>query len=315
MGFSDWMLLVALSAVWSSSFFAYKFLDIEYIPPFTIVLGRVTVGAITLLSIVRLMGQRMPSSPRIWAAFFVMGALNNAIPFSLIVFGETQIDSGTAAILNALTPIFTVLIAHVTTSDERLTGGKVAGVVLGILGVIALIGPHELTHLNLASLAQIAVIAAAALYACAGIFGRRFKTMGVTPIVTAAGQLCASTLLMIAPVLFVDQPWSMSHAPTTAGWAVWLGLAILGTGVAYVWYFRILESAGATNLMLVTFLIPIGALLLGSFILGERLTWPEAAGMFLIFAGVIAIDGRVWLHLRRVALVRFRSVSLERGLD
>ncbi len=227
-----------------------------------------------------------------------MGALNNVVPFSLIVFGETQISSGLASIFNATTPIFTVLLAQVLTSDERLTPGKIVGIVLGLIGVIVLIGPAAVHGLRLASIAQLACLGAAFVYGCAGIYGRRFRTMGVAPIVTAAGQVCGSTIIMIPLAAFVDRPWSLSHAPTATAWWAWIGLALLSTAVAYILYFRILAVAGATNLSLVTFLVPVSALLLGTLVLGERLGWPTFTGMSLIFFGLAAIDGRLARFLR-----------------
>ncbi len=293
MGATEWLLLLLLSVLWGGSFFFFKVLVDAQLPPFTIVLGRVGIAAIALLSIVYSSGRRMPKSPAVWGAFLVMGALNNVLPFSLIVFGETQISSGLASIFNATTPIFTVLLAQVLTSDERLTSGKIAGIVLGLLGVVVLIGPAAVHGLNVASIAQLACLGAAFIYGCAGIYGRRFKAMGVAPIVTAAGQVCGSTIIMIPLAAIVDRPWSLAHAPSSTAWWAMIALALLSTAVAYIIYFRILSVAGATNLLLVTFLIPVSALVLGTFVLGERLGVTAFAGMAIIFLGLAAIDGRL----------------------
>jgi drug/metabolite transporter (DMT)-like permease len=225
-----------------------------------------------------------------------MGALNNLIPFSLIFWGQTQIEGGLAAILNATTPLWTVLAAHVLTRDEKLTANRLGGVVLGLIGAVIVIGPAALTRLGLDALAQFAVVGAAIAYAFAGIFGRRFK--GMPPVVIAAGQLTASTAMMLPLALIVDRPWTLP-APGPVTWGAILGLAILSTAVAYVIYFRILATAGATNLLLVTFLIPVSAILLTATILGERLEPGHFAGMALIGLGLAAIDGRPLRRLRR----------------
>lgn len=292
MGAAEWSALLVLSALWGGSFFLYKVLVGAGLPPLTIVLVRVSIAAVVLLAFVYLSGRRMPGSPRVWRAFLTMGALNNLIPFGLIVFGETALDSGVAAIFNATTPVFGVLLAPLFARDERLGGAKIAGVLLGLAGVAVLIGPAALHGLNLTSAAQLACLGAAFTYACAGIYGRRFAALGVAPIVTAAGQLCGSTILTLPLALLVDRPWLLPPPAPATAWAA-LGLAVLCTAIAYVLYFRILASAGATNVLLVTFLVPISALLLGSFVLHERLGWSSLAGMALIFAGLAAIDGRV----------------------
>jgi drug/metabolite transporter (DMT)-like permease len=224
--------------------------------------------------------------------FFAMGLLNNLIPFSLIVWGQSHIASGLASILNATTPLFTVIVAHFLTSDERMTGSRLFGVLAGLAGVIVMIGPGFLAGVGTSVLAQIAVLGAALSYAFAGIFGRRFSRMGVPPLLTATGQVTASTALLAPTVLIIDQPWTLPM-PSGQVWAAVIGLALLSTSLAYVLYFRILATAGATNLLLVTFLIPVSAILLGAALLSERLNPEHFLGMALIGLGLAAIDGRV----------------------
>jgi drug/metabolite transporter (DMT)-like permease len=288
MGPAEWLLLVALSVLWGGSFFFSK-VALAELPPFTVVLGRVGLAAVALVVMVLGSGQRLPRSLRLWGAFLVMGALNNLIPFSLIVWGQTAIASGLAAILNATTPLFTVVLAHLLTRDERMTPGRLSGVVLGLLGVALMIGPAALAGLGVAVVAQLACLAAALSYALAGIFGRRFR--GTPPLVTAAGQVSMSTLLILPLALVVDRPWSLPP-PGPSTWGVLIALALLSTALAYILYFRILAAVGATNLLLVTFLIPVSALVLGIRILGERLAPGHLAGMALIALGLAAIDGR-----------------------
>lgn len=296
MGPTEWVLLIALSILWGGSFF-FVGVAVAELPPFTIVLLRVALAAIALHLALRALGVAMPWNRDAWLAFFGMGLLNNAIPFSLIVWGQTQIASGLASILNATTPLFTVLVAHVLTADERLTRARLAGVLLGIAGVVVMIGPAAMADLGRDVLAQLAVLAAALSYACAGVFGRRFKRMAVAPLATAAGQVSASSLMILPLALMVDRPWTMPVPGVTALAAI-LGLALLSTALAYYLFFRILAAAGAVNLLLVTFLIPVSAILLGCLVLGEVLTLAQLAGMALIGAGLAAIDGRVPTALR-----------------
>jgi drug/metabolite transporter (DMT)-like permease len=227
-----------------------------------------------------------------------MGVLNNVVPFTLIVWGQSHIASGVASILNATTPLFTVLVAHVLTAEERLTSARIAGVVLGLIGVAVMVGEAAIAALGVDVLAQLACLAAALSYAFAGIYGRRFKAMGVTPIATAAGQVTASSALLLPIMLLVDQPWTLPMPSMTAILAL-IGVAALSTALAYILYFRILATAGATNLLLVTFLIPVSAILLGVLVLGETLALKHVIGMALISLGLAAIDGRLWRALRR----------------
>ncbi|WP_285961915.1 DMT family transporter [Pseudomonas tohonis] len=296
MGAREWGMLVALSILWGGSFF-FVGIAVQELPPFTIVMARIGLAAIALLALVHLMGLRMPRDPRIWLAFFGMGLLNNLIPFCLIVWGQTHIASGLASILNASTPLFSVVVAHLLTQDEKMTGRKLAGVLIGLAGVATLIGPAALSGLGDHAWAQLAVLGAALSYAFAGLFGRRFKAMGVPPMITATGQISASTLLLAPVALLVDHPWTLP-LPSPATWAALAGIALLSTALAYVLYFRILASAGATNLMLVTFLIPVSAILLGALVLGEQLEAKHFIGMALIAAGLAALDGRLVDALR-----------------
>lgn len=308
MGPIKWLLLLLLAALWGSSFFLTK-LALGGMPPFSIVLARVSFAALALLLALYASGQHMPRDPCLWAAFVTMGALNNLLPFSLIVWGQTQIPSGLASILNATTPLWAVLLAHVVTSDEKLTANRLAGVGAGLLGVVTMLGPTALDRIGLNLLAQLACLMAAGSYACAGIFGRRFRELGVSPLVSATGQVVASTIMLLPVALLVDRPWTLPM-PGLVPWAAVIAIALFCTALAYVIYFRILAAAGATNLLLVTFLIPVNAILLGSFALAERLQPRQLGGMVLIAVGLAAIDGRLPALLRR--LVRLDSRP-ERG--
>ncbi len=303
MGRLDWCLLLALSVLWGGSFL-FVGIAVRDLPPFTIVLLRVAIAALALNLALRAAGIALPRDGASWRAFLGMGLLNNAIPFSLIVWGQTHIASGLAAILNATTPLFTVLVAHCLTADDRLTRARLAGLLIGFAGVVVLIGPEALRGLGGDVLAQCAVLGAACSYAFAGVFGRRFKRMGIPPLATAAGQVTASSLLLLPLVLLVDRPWTLT-LPGATVWGALIGLALLSTALAYVLYFRILAAAGAVNLLLVTFLIPPSAILLGAIVLRETLQATDLLGMALIGGGLVAIDGR----LPRAILARYRAYS------
>lgn len=288
---TDWLLLLFLSILWGGSFF-FIGVAVKALPPSTIVFARVFIAAIALHIVLRAMGVRFPIDAASWRAFFGMGLLNNAIPFCLIVWGQTQIASGLASILNATTPLFTVIVAHFLTADEKLTRNRAIGILTGLAGVVILIGPQALAGLGNDVVAQLAVLGAALSYAFAGIWGRRFKRMGMPPLATAAGQVTASSCLMLPIALVVDRPWTLPM-PGIEAIASVAALALLSGALAYVVFFRVLASAGAVNLSLVTLLIPPSAILLGVLFLDERLEPTDLAGMALIGLGLIAIDGRL----------------------
>ncbi|MBK1658861.1 DMT family transporter [Paracraurococcus ruber] len=291
MGRREWAMLLALAILWGGSFF-FNGVAVRELPPLTLVWLRVAVAATALLLALRLLRIAMPTDRRAWAAFLGMGLLNNVIPFSLIVWGQHHIASGLASILNATTPLFTVLVAHLLTRDERLTAAKAAGVAVGFAGAVGMLGPAALGGLGKDGLAQLACLAAACVYAFAGIYGRRFRRMGVAPMATAAGQISASTLMLLPAVLLIEQPSALAM-PSGATWLAVLGLGLLSTAVAYWLYFAILAAAGATNLLLVTFLIPVSAILLGALVLGEILLPRHVMGMALVGIGLACIDGRL----------------------
>jgi drug/metabolite transporter (DMT)-like permease len=288
---SEWAMLCTLSVLWGGSFF-FTGVALGELPPFTIVVLRVGIAAVILNVVVFATGLRMPRDGRTWLDFFGMGLLNNAVPFCLIVWGQTHIASGLAAILNATTPLWTVIVAHLLTSDEKMTGNRLLGVIVGFVGVVVMIGRDALEGSGANVVAQLAVLAAAVSYAFAGVYGRRFKRMGTASMLTAMGQLTASTVMLLPVALLVDHPWTLPM-PGGPVWGAVLGIASLSTALAYVLYFSILATAGATNLLLVTFLIPVSAILLGSLILDERLGPTHFLGMACIGAGLAAIDGRL----------------------
>jgi drug/metabolite transporter (DMT)-like permease len=297
MGARDWAMLLLLSILWGGSFFFIS-VSVSELPPFTLVTMRVGLAAVTLWLVLLVSGYPIPKSPEVWRAFMMMGLLGNALPFSLIAWGQTHIGAGLASIINATTPIFTILIAGAFLSDEHITPRKMLGVTAGLAGVIVLIGPSALLELGTNTMAQLAVIGAAVSYSCATVFGRRFKAMGLSPLDTAVGQVTASTIILLPVVWFIDKPLQLAN-PSLQVWLSILALAIFSTAFAYILFFRILSSSGATNVVLVTFLAPVTASLLGWLMLDEQLQAKHFIGMACIGLGLAIIDGRLWAKLRR----------------
>ena len=302
MNSTEWLLLLGLSVLWGGSFF-FVAVAVKEIPPLTLVLLRVGLAALILNVLLPLLGTGLPRTRAAWGTIAVMSVLNNVVPFTLFMWAQTRLTGGAAAILNATTPLFGVLVAHAFLADEKLTWRRGAGVLLGFLGVLIMIGPGALAGFGHQIAAEAACLLAALTYAFAGLWGRRFAALGISPIQTAAGQVTVSTVLLLPLALLVDQPWTLP-APGASTWLAVLGLASLSTALGYILFFRILETAGATNLLLVTFLIPASALLLGAAFLAEPVHPQQLAGMALIGAGLAAIDGRLlaWAASRRGSL-------------
>ncbi len=295
MAWLDWVLLTGLSILWGGSFLFGK-MALGSFPPFTIVAGRVGLASLTLAVILRLMGTALPRGWALWRALYGMGLLNNAIPFSLIIWGQTQLGAGLASIINAMTPLFTVVVAHGLTRDEKLNTGKMIGVSLGIIGVAVLVNPDSKDgH----PLALMSCLGAAISYGFASVWGRRFRQMAITPIQTAFGQVTASASMMIPLALWLDHPWLLEQ-PTHAAIVSLLVLGICCTGFAYILFFQVLARAGATAASLVTFMIPPSAIAMGVLVLGESLDTAQLIGTGLIGAGLAAVDGRParWLSGR-----------------
>jgi drug/metabolite transporter (DMT)-like permease len=297
MGLFEWGLLFILSILWGGSFFFSKFALAE-LPPLVIVLARVAIAAAALFIYLRATRQAIPTASATWIAFFGMGLLNNLIPFSLLFWGQTQITSGLASILNATTPVFSIIVAHFLTADERLTSNKIAGVALGFAGVAVLMAGNAVSSQALPYLALIACLTAALSYGFAGVFGRRFRQMGIAPAIGAFGQTAATTVMMVPIVVVFDAPWTLA-APSGLTIAAVLALGLVSTALAYIIFFHILAVGGATNSSLVTLLVPVSAILLGTLFLGERLAPNHIAGMALISLGLLSIDGRLFRLFRK----------------
>ncbi len=294
MGPAEWAMLVFLGIVWGGSFFFYA-VAVKALPTFTIVFLRVSLGSMGLWLAAWATGLLSFRRPGLWRNFLIMGLINNAIPFSLIAWGQREVASGLAAILNAATPFFTVLAANMLTADEKLSWNRMAGAVIGLTGVAAMMGADIPGTQEGSLLSQLAIVGASVSYAFASVFGRRFAT--IPPLITAAGQTAGSSLILLPVMLVIDMPWRLS-SPSVDIWLAIAGLAVLCTSLAYILYFTILKRAGATNIVLVTFLVPASAILLGIVFLGETLGIHHVVGMATIAAGLALIDGRLLTFLK-----------------
>ncbi|ENN87767.1 hypothetical protein RHSP_47205 [Rhizobium freirei PRF 81] len=290
-----WGLLLLLGLIWGGSFFFAR-IAVHHVPPFTLVLLRLSLAAAALHIYLAGRFGIYQAIRSYWPQFLLLGLINNAVPHTLIFFGQTQMGAGLASILNATTPIWTVLIGNQLTTDERLTSAKLAGCLTGLIGTVVLLAPSLSNSGSVPFWALLLPILAAISYGFAAIYAKRFK--GIAPPVVAAGQLTGSSLIMLPFALIMDQPWTLAIPPASAIAAI-LGLALLSTAFAYILYFRIMALAGATNASLVTLLVPPSAMLLGFLFLGERLGFSEIAGMMLIAAGLLILDGRAYAWLRR----------------
>lgn len=287
----DWGLLLLLGAIWGGSFFFAR-IAVAEIPPLVLVLLRVAIAAAALQVYLLAAGPSFKTAFSRAGPFLLLALLNNVIPFSLIFAGQTQMGAGLASVLNATTPMWTLIVASLLAAEERLTWNKWGGILLGIAGTAVMIGPGLVAGLGGPVWAKFALVGASLSYAFALVFARsRFS--GVPAPIIAAGQLSASTILMIPLVWLVHGPGAIV-AGSGHVWAAILALALLSTAFAYILYFRILASAGATNASLVTLIVPASAILLGVIFLGETLEPFEVIGMVLIGLGLITIDGRVF---------------------
>lgn len=294
MNSAQWGMLFFLALIWGGSYF-FNEVALRELPTLTIVGVRSSLGGLLLLPVILSQGLRLPRKMSLWWPLIVMGLLNNALPFALIVYGQTHIEGGLASILNATTPLFAVVLAHFLTTDERLTANKLAGVLMGLAGVVILLGPSLLAGLSHDLIGGAATLTAGCCYAVAGIYGRRLA--GQSPLVCATGMLLAGGALLLPFALIVDQPWNLP-APGWDTLGSLFGLAGLSSSLAYVLYFRILATAGAVNMMLVTLLIPGSAVMLGVVFLGERPGPEQFIGMAVICASLLVTDGRLVRRLR-----------------
>ena len=288
---SDWLTLLALAVIWGAAFLFIS-VAVHEVAPLTYVWLRLTMAAVAMWLFLWWRGESAGLPRKVWGSILVLALFNNAIPFVLFGCGQTHIASGLASILNATTPIWGVVVAHLFTSDEKLTGRKLAGVLLGFGGVTVMIGPALLGSIGNNVFAQLACVTAALCYAFAGVWARRFRAMGLSPMSVTTGQLTAGALVMLPIAMSIDRPW-MDALPSLKAIGAIAALAIVCSAFAYILYFRLIDRAGATNALLVTLLVPPVAIFFGSLVLNEVIEPRDFVGLALIALGLAAIDGRL----------------------
>ena len=289
---NDWLMIVTLSFLWGGSFLFVE-IGLEALTVLQVVWLRVSLAAVALAALLPTMGVAFPPLS-VWPALLGMSVLNNILPFTLIATAQGEITGSLASILNATTPLFTLVIAHLATADERITKAKASGLVLGFVGVVVMVAGAATGGGVWATSCS---LLAALSYGCAGVYGRRFRKLALPPLATAFGQVAGSSALLL-PALLLCDPLSETGWPGARVGGAIFALAIFSTALAYLLFFRILASAGATNLSIVTFLIPISATAMGALVLGEKLLPQHIAGFLLICTGLIVIDGR-WKKWRK----------------
>jgi drug/metabolite transporter (DMT)-like permease len=295
----DWAILLFLALIWGAAFF-FIHVAVAHVAPLTYVWLRLTIAAIALLVWMRWKGEKLSLPLPVWGAMLALALLNNVIPFALFGWAQQHIASGLASILNATTPIWGVVVAHIATSDEKMTPAKLIGVTIGFAGVATMIGPDLLASGG-SLLPQLACIAASLCYALAGVWARRFKPMGLKPLKVATAQLLVGALVMTPVSLTVGEPW-IGGSPSLEALGAITALALVCTAFGYVLYFRLIDSAGAINATLVTLLVPPFAIILGALFLGEVLTVGQFLGLAFTALGLAVIDGRLFAAVRRRAL-------------
>jgi drug/metabolite transporter (DMT)-like permease len=302
----DYGLLIALGAVWGSSFLLIK-LAVQTIPPATVATGRIAIGAVVLLLIVAVRGHPWPRATRAWLLLGIMGLVGNVIPFTLINWGEVRIESSLTATLMSTVPLVTILLAPAFVGDEPITAGKIIGVVLGMAGVAALIGPSALAGAHGELLGQIAVTVATVCYALNGLVARRLPRMPVEVI--GASTLLFATIVGLPVSFFVDQPWQIT--PSFGSVASLICLGIVNTAGGYLLLFSLTLRAGAGFASFNNFLVPLFGVFWGVLLLDEQLSWRSGAGLLLIFAGLVTV--KLWPSKQQPVAPRLvSSMSLRR---
>ncbi|MCA0872118.1 DMT family transporter [Seohaeicola saemankumensis] len=283
-----WGELLLLGLIWGGSFLSIR-VALDEVPVMTSVLHRTFWAMLALWLVIWLLRLPVPRDARSWAAFLVMGLLNNVIPFALMAWGQLHIETGLTSILNATTAVFGVIVAALAFADEKLMFHKGLGVALGFLGVATAIGLDQFRNLDLRSTAQLAVLAGTLSYACASAWARA-RLGHLPPQVAAAGMLTGSTLVLLPATLLIDGVPTLALQPQTV---VAIGYyALIATAGAYLLYYRVLAMAGSGNLMLVTLLIPPVAITLGALVLDEALPPRAYLGFALLALGLIILNRR-----------------------
>jgi drug/metabolite transporter (DMT)-like permease len=281
-----WIFFTLLGTIWSASFLWIK-IALAEVGPITLVAFRVLFGLTFAAGAVFLTRAAWPRTLGGWFPFLILGLTSVAIPFMLISWGELSIDSAVAAILNATVPLFTVIIAHLFLGDDRMTMQRVIGLLVGFSGVIILLSKDINSNVNNTILGQLAVILASLFYAASSVYARR-TTQNAPGLVRGAGPLVSATLAMWIAVLLVERPFKLPGLPLT--WIALLWLGVLGTGLAIILWYYLLHEIGPTRTGMVTYIMPLGGVILGVIFLNEQLSWQLVVGALLIVSGIVVVN-------------------------
>lgn len=286
----DWLMLFVLSLVWGGTYY-FVAVAVTELPPLTLVLARCCIAVAILAPPLLLLGFEFPRSRAKWRDYAVMAILNNVIPFTMIFYAQRHIPSGLASVLNATTPLMSLLVLRFV-AGEGWTANKLAGVLIGIAGVAILIGPAAVVGTDRASIiAMFLCVAATLSFGFSGLWGRRLT--GFAAPVSACSQLTCSMLLLLPLAAGVDRFWTLPM-PSSRVVLATVALGVLSTALAYVLFFRILGRAGPLNVMLVTLLVPFTSITLGVLLLGETLLTHQIIGAIVIGISLLVIDGRLF---------------------
>jgi len=288
MGARHWAVLLLTAVLFGSSFFFIK-TAIAEVPPATLAAARALLAVPVAWALLRLAGGRLPPPGGAWWPLLVLGVLTAAVPYAAIAWGQRHIESGLAGILFGTIPVFSVVVAPLLLAEERHSGGRLAGAAVGLAGVVLIIGPQALAGIDRQFLGAGVTLIAALSYALGGIYSRR--QAGIPPTAMAVGQLLTASMILVPVALVVDAPWRL--APSAAAVGAVAAVAVASTALPAFLLFWLIRNAGATNASLMTFFMPVVAVVLGAALLGERLPWPAFAGLALILLGAAAVGGRL----------------------
>jgi drug/metabolite transporter (DMT)-like permease len=276
-----WLVFILLGSIWSSSFLWIK-IAVQEVGPITLVAFRVLFGLLFSITVILIQRVSLPRTFKQWLPFLILGISNVAIPFFLISWGEQAIDSGVAAILDSTVPLFTIVIAHYLLHDDKMTVPKVLGLLIGFAGVIVLMSKDIGTSIG-PILGQLAVVVACMFYAGSSVYARK-STLEVSGVMRGAGPLFSSTAVMWLAAFTLERPITIPHLPIT--WIALLWLGILGSGLAFILNYYLIHEIGPTRTTMVTYLFPLGGVILGVTFLHEQLSWQVLVGGALIIASL-----------------------------
>jgi drug/metabolite transporter (DMT)-like permease len=290
---TSWAMIGTMALLWGSAFFLIE-IGLQSFAPNTLVFLRLAIVAPFMMITLHFMKERLPRDLASWRQLFILGALNAALPFILFFWGQAKLDnSGYASVLNATTPLWGVIVAHFLTDDEKATRLRIAGVIVGMAGIVVMVGPSAMGGMSANLFAQIACMLSTVFYSFAAIYGRKLGQSTMTPMAVATGQVIGAAIIMLPIMLYFDRPW-LRPMPTQDALLATLALAVPATALPYLLYFKTIDRAGALNAMLVAFIMPVVAIAMGIAFLGETLTNGQIAGTLLIALGLVTLDGRIF---------------------